>query len=472
MDCDVIVVGAGLSGLAAAFRVSRRGLKVEVLEAGPRPGGVIGSVRRDGMVYETGSNIGLDTSPVINRILAEAGIRGERVEARAQAKKFYVLRDGRLVALPRSPGAALSSRFLSFGGKLRLLAEPWIWPAPAATEESVASFVRRRLGSEVLDYVFEPLVAVAYAGDPERLSMAAALPRLASLERRVGGLTAGALLGPARRGPGQAAALTRAPGFSFKGGMQTLTDGLARNLPVTCGARVKALRRQQDLWAVEFERRGETFTRLAQAVILAVPADVAARLTETLAPATAAALAAIPYAPLATVSLAYRRVDLGHPLDAGGYLAPRVEASPLLGCLFASSVFDGRAPADKVVLTCLLGGVRAPAMLAASDGELEAVVAGEVERRLGAKASPLWTAVTRWPRAIPQYTLGHGERIAAVLRAESALPGLFFCANYRGGVSMADCATHGDTLGGRVADWVRQADNTPLRDSLLSAGGY
>jgi len=445
---DVVVVGAGISGLATAFHLQRRGHTVCVLEAASRAGGVIGSHRRDGVLYETGPNSTLDTTPLIGELLDAAGIAAERLDATAAAAKRYVLRGGRLVPLPTSPGAFLVTPLFSLGAKLALAREPFVAPAPPDREETVAAFVRRRLGAEFLDYAIEPFVAGIYAGDPERLSVQAAFPRLHALEQRYRSLIRGQILGARERAREREQAKNTASSFSFRNGMQTLPDALARALRgLETGVRVLRLARDDDgVFTVE----GERSDARARAVVLAVPADAAAGLARQLAPAAAQALDAIPYSPVAVVASAYRRADVKHALDGFGFLSPRKEGRAILGTLFSSSMFDGRAPDDTVLLTTFVGGARNPELARASPDEIVMAVDRELAALLGA-ASPLWREVVQWPRAIPQYTLGHLGRIAALEQAEAAVPGLFFRSNYRGGVSVGDCIKSADVAAAAVS---------------------
>jgi oxygen-dependent protoporphyrinogen oxidase len=224
IGADVIVIGGGLSGLAAALGAKQRGASVEVLEAAPRPGGTIGTIHRDAALYETGPNSALDTTPLIDALLDATGIRAERIAPAPVAATRFIVRNGRLVPLPMSPAALIGSRAFSLAAKLRLAAEPFIARSPAASEESVATFVRRRLGREFVDYAVDPFVGGIYAGDPERLSLAAAFPRLHALEQRYGSLLRGqiAVAREARRS-GETPR-NKAQSFSFRNGMQTLTD--------------------------------------------------------------------------------------------------------------------------------------------------------------------------------------------------------------------------------------------------------
>jgi oxygen-dependent protoporphyrinogen oxidase len=436
---DVLVVGAGISGLVAAFRLHRGGRRVAVVEAATRAGGVIGSRRREGFLYEAGPNSALDTTPLIGALLRDAGVAEERREASAVAAKRFVVREGRPMALPTSPAAFLATRVFSLRAKLRLAREPFIRRAPPETDETVAAFVRRRLGDEFLDYAIEPFVAGVYAGDPERLSVRAAFPRLHALEQRYGSLIRGQVLGARERGRSRDRAKNVASSFSFRSGMQTLPDVLARALPaLELGVRATRVDRIEGGFRVTGEQAGVPRSWQARAVLVATPAEAAAGLLRDLAPAASSALGAIPYAPVASVATAYARADVAHPLDGFGFLAPRKEDRPILGTLFSSSMFEERAPEGAVLLTSFVGGERDPALACAAPARIAAIVARELRDLLGA-GTPLWQEVVQWPRAIPQYTVGHLDRMAVVERAEREIPGLYLRANYRDGVSVGDC---------------------------------
>lgn len=453
MGIDVLVIGGGLSGLVTAYRAKRAGLAVAVFEARPKPGGVIGSERRAGALFERGPNSGLDTTPLINAMLGDLGIAAERVDGSKASSKRYVVRGGRLIPLPMSPGAFLRTPLFSFGAKVRLFAEPFIAKSPPDKEESIAQFVRRRLGPEFLDYAIEPFVAGIYAGDPEILSVPAAFPRLHALEQRYGGLIKGAILGARERKKNADKAKNAASSFSFREGMQTLTDALARAIGnVDCEVNVRRVERRPDgSFVVAGERFGVAFERAASAVVVATPAYAAAEIVRDLAPVAAGALREIPYPPVTVVASAYRRREILHPLDGFGFLAPAKERPAVLGTLFSSTMFENRAPSEVAVLTTFVGGRRNPELATAGDAEVRSAVQSELSRLLGVGAEPMWSEITRWTRAIPQYTMGHLERIAQVEEAERTLPGLYFCANYRGGVSIGDCVKAGHATADRLA---------------------
>lgn len=493
-DSDVIVIGGGLTGLAAAFDLTLRGLAVEVIEADAQPGGVIRSRRvalPDGEVLvEAGPNSATDSDPAVGALIDALDLAAQRVDVAVPAQRRYLLRAGRLQAAPAGPLSFIATPLFSARAKWALLTEPFVPPRPAAAadvDESVASFITRRLGREWLDYAVEPLLGGIYAGDPARMSMAATLPQLARWEAQHGSLLRGALAqwwaqrrsGP--RGvdrdthpdshtqtdtPGSTQARARSTSFSFRAGLQTLTDALARQLPrVLCAARVDRLQREGDRFTVNVERQGERFTRRARAVLLAVPAHEAARLAAPLGAAgavAAAALAQIEAPPVATVSVALARAQIAHPLDGFGFLAPRVEQSAVLGTLFASTMFAGRAPADMALLTSFVGGRRdAPAALAPDAQLIERVCASHAQL-LGMRGAPLATLVQRWPRAIPQTDLGHHERLAAVDALEAALPGVTWAGAWRDGASIAQCIAGARTRAARVAAQV-PATRLPAR---------
>jgi oxygen-dependent protoporphyrinogen oxidase len=333
----------------------------------------------------------------------------------------------------------------SAAAKLALLREPFVAASPVQADESIAAFVRRRLGREFLDFAIDPFVAGIYAGDPEQISVRAAFPKLHALEQRWGSLIRGQILGARERRRQQESAKNSARSFSFAGGMQQLTDALAAALgPIEFGARATRIERDAaGIFTVHAGRQGAPHAWCARALVLATPADTTAALLREHAADAAAALDAIAYAPVATVATAYAAADVAHALDGFGCLVPRKERRRVLGVLFSSSMFDGRAPAGQVLLTTFVGGQRQPELPAMPDDKIAALVHAEHVALLGVRAPPRFQAVTRWPRAIPQYTLGHLERIARVQAARQRLPGLHFCANWTGGVAVGDCIRNG-----------------------------
>lgn len=452
LEVDVLVVGAGLSGLSCAWALSRAGCRVQVLEAAPQPGGVIASFVRDGCLVERGPNTALDAPGRMEALIDALGLQSQRLWASAAAQKRYIVRGGQPVAVPDSLGSFVRTPLFSAAAKRRLLGAPFRRAAAVGQEETVADFVRRRLGPEVLDYAVDPIVGGIFAADPERTALRAAFPKLHAIEQRWAAWPRRPPADvPAAGVPAQRPARRRGPArsFSFVGGLQQLTDTLAAAIGrVSFDVPVTGIEpRTGGGWWVQARGGGQTERWRAQHLVLAVPAATASMLLRPWAADAAQALAAIDYAPMATVATAYRRTDVAHPLDGFGCLVPRREGRQVLGVLFSNRMFPDRAPADTVLLTAFVGGMRQPELTQLPEPELIARVHAEQTALLGLSGRPLWSSVTHWPHALPQYTLGHLDRIARVAAAEAALPGLRLCGNWRGGVSIADCVHNGLSLG-------------------------
>lgn len=442
----VAVLGAGVTGLTTAWQLQRRGIPVVVFEAGPAVGGVIQSVRDGEWLRETGPNSLFESSPEIRGILSALGLDSRRLEASPAAARRYVVRDGRLVALPASPLQFAASPLLSLPAKLRILGEPFIRRAPAESDESVADFVTRRLGAEFLDYIVNPFVAGIYAGDPRELSVRQAFPKLHALEQAHGSLARGSL---ARR---NASGGPRGAMVSFPDGLGEIPQALARALgyAVRLNHRAVRLARTGSNWQVTYSADGLQGQEAFSAVICTLPPARIAELIWTDAPpATALAeLKNIEQPPVASVFLGFRRENVVHPLDGFGMLTPAVEHRRILGTLFSSTLFPGRAPAGHVALTTFVGGTRQPDYASLKDRELLAIVRGELAALLGVQGEPVVAHVQRWPRAIPQYGVGYQRFKDACLQAELSAPGLFIGGTCCDGVSLSNCLAAGERLAG------------------------
>lgn len=456
IDADVIVVGGGISGLASAWGMQQQGARVLVLEAGAQAGGCIGTAREQGCLLESGPNSALETTPLISPMLDALGIAGERIPASPRSRNRYVVRNGHLHALPLSPLAFLTSPLFSVRAKLRLLREPFLPRGSADAEESVAAFVRRRLGDEFLDYAINPFVGGVYAGDPQALSVGAAFPRLRELEQGYGSLMRGQLFGAIARRRDPEKSKQSAPMFTFRAGMQTLTDALARRLDrAEFGRELTGIAVEGENFALEAVGAGVRSAYRARAVVLAIPAWAAAPLMAPLAADAAAALAGIPYPPVAVVHSTYCHGAIAHALDGFGMLVPQVENRRILGTIFSSSLFAERAPEGRHLLTAFIGGARQPELARLDEAEIAGIAQAEYTALLGISANPEFIRVRRWARAIPQYNIGHAARIGRLEQAERDLPGLFFCANYRGGVSVGDCIKSADRTVNAVRAFLR-----------------
>ncbi len=449
---EVAVIGAGVTGLTLAHLLDRQGIPVRVYEAQSRPGGAIRTSHEGGFLIEHGPNSAQDTTPLLHQLFAGLGIADQLEYASPAAKNRYVVRGGKLHAVPLGPPALLGTRLFSGAAKLRLLVEPFVRRSDPEQDEDLAHFVERRLGREFLDYAIDPFVSGVFAGLPEKLSVRSAFPRLWELEQRYGSLIKGAILGARERRKRQDQSKQSAQSFSFKEGLQTLTNALVRALgdKVHTGTPLQVLRQTPEGFALELANHPEVVR--ARAVVLTIPAHGYEGL-ELGFDCTAArqALAQIYYPPVAVVFCGYRRNPMDHPLDGFGFLVPRRENRQILGSLWNSSLFGGRAPEGGLALTVFVGGSRQPEHALWPEDKLLGVVAEELKELLGLQERPDHQALFRWPRAIPQYQVGHQRLMEAVEACERQHPGLYLGGNFRGGISVADCVKSAHTLADRVA---------------------
>ena len=445
---NIVIVGAGISGLAAAWFLHRKGFTVRVLEARDRVGGVIDTESVDGYLIERGPNSTMQKpggpDDALGRIVAQIGLTDRLLEAAPAARKRFVMRGRRLMALPGSPAGGIATKLFSWPAKLRLLAEPFI--GRARNEETIAEFVTRRLGREFLDYAIAPFISGVYAGDPAALSVRAAVAKIYALERDHGSLIRGAI---AMRKLGKGAGMPAGRLVSFDRGMAVLPAAIAEALPagtVETGCRVDALIRDGDVWKVRYGGPDGSKEVAARHVLLAVPAGATADLVGPLAPQAAALLRSIPYAPIVSAGLGYGREQVGHPLDGFGFLVPRVEGVRTLGGLFSSTLFPGRAPDGRVLLTAFIGGTLDPEAVDLDDEALAGLVGADLAAALGIEGDPSPVRLSRYQAAIPQYTMGHLDRVAGIDEQLASLPGLHLRASWRDGVAVSDCIRNAEKL--------------------------
>jgi oxygen-dependent protoporphyrinogen oxidase len=436
MSPRTVVVGAGLSGLSAAWALERSGREVVVLEGSPRAGGAVRTLFQDRFLLEVGPNT-VRPAAELWQLIDELGLSGEVLLADARAPR-YVDFGGVLHPLPMSPGSLVRSKLLTGGGKWRLLSEPFRRPAPRP-DESVRDFVTRRLGPEAADRLVEPFVGGIFAGSASRLSASAAFPSLVRWEREHGSLLKGAIAGRRSKPPGPP---TPRGLVSFREGLETLPRTLAGRLG-------PAFRPGCDVAAVEPRAGGgwtvhaATGPVEADRVFLATPAYRAAAVVAGFAPEAARALSAVPHPPLAVLHLSWPEQALARPLSGFGHLVCPDPGRRILGAVWSSSLFAGRAPSGRVLLTVFMGGTRDPGALELSDEQLAGLAARDLESEGLVRGAPQVVLLTRWEKAIPQYERGHEERIATLAAAEARWPGLRFLGNYRGGISVADVIRSG-----------------------------
>jgi oxygen-dependent protoporphyrinogen oxidase len=460
----IAIVGGGISGLAVAWALHERRqrqadgppLEVVVLEGEARPGGKILSERVDGFLCEWGPNGFLDREPATLELCRALGLGEQLLPATAAFGKRYIYRAGRLHVAAAHPLRFLASGLLPWRGKLRLLREPWVAarPAEATDDESVLAFAARRIGPVAARVLIDPMQSGIYAGDPARLSVASCFPRVVEIERQYGSLIRGLVAVKRerrRRGAGPSGA---APGAgpsghltSLRPGLQLLPDTLAERLGdiVRRGQRVERLARSADGEAWVLHRRGQA-PLTADVLILACPAHAAATLLDGVDETLATLLRQIDYAPLAVVALGYRREQVRHPLDGFGFLAARGEGLRLLGTLWDSTIFGDRAPTDHVLLRAMVGGARDREAADLPPATLATAAHEALRPLLGIDGAPALAEAVIHRRAIPQYNVGHRDRVARLAAQLTRHPGLILAGNALHGVGINDCARNATTV--------------------------
>jgi len=460
----VLVVGGGIAGLSAAYGLAESAASRDsptqctLVEAAPRLGGKILTEQVGGFVIEGGPDSFLSQKPWGVELCRRLGLADRVIGTNPDRRKTYVYSKGRLEELPEGLalgvptrlGPFLGSGLLSWKGKLRLGAELLIPRRRERGDESLSSFFRRRLGDEALERIIEPLMTGIYAGDADNLSIQATFPRFPEMERQAGSIVR-ALLG-SRRHRRQISNLSPTPFVTLQGGLSEMVQALTArlgHLRLLTGHRVRAVRASGVPLGYEVLIEG-TGPVAVDALILASPAYDAASLLEPLDGKLAALLRGIPYASTATISLGFRRQDFSHRLDGYGFVVPRIEGRALLAVTWTSSKWSHRAPDDTVLLRAYVGGAGREAVLGQSDSGLESLVRAELRAVMGVTEVPVLARVYRWPRAMPQYLVGHLERLAAIDEQLARWPGLFLTgAGYRG-VGIPDCIRDGLNTAERV----------------------
>jgi protoporphyrinogen/coproporphyrinogen III oxidase len=435
LHIPALIVGAGISGLVCAHALRKAGVDALLIEASGRPGGLIHSDRRDGYLLEYGPQSFSGTAPLL-ALCSELDVESEIVKAPPHAPR-YVLVDGVLQRVPLSPPAFLASNLVSARTKWAIARDVFGKSQAPEQDESVGAFVRRKFSAELLDRLVGPFVSGVYAGDPERLSLRSSFPMLYEAEKRRGSVIRGMMTKPGKE-PRQRPTL-----LSFRDGTETLRRALSARLGDGLRLNARVIRVLPNGTGASFrvtvQTSGQEETILADHLLLAIPADVAGKLLRELNPAFDLLLGAIEYAPVAVVSLGYRRSDVGHPLTGFGFLVPRTAGLRVLGTVWNSSLFAGRAPDGHVLLTSFVGGATDPQAASLQAEELSTLVHREIAPPLAISQAPSFSNVTMYPRALPQYNLGYAERLAALETQRANFPNLWLAGNYLRGPSIGAC---------------------------------
>jgi len=455
---QALIVGAGISGLTTAFALRKAGIDARIVDGASRPGGLIQSVRRDGYLVECGPQ-SFSGNASLTSICRDLEILDRRILADSKAPRF-VLINGALEKVPLGPGLLVSP--LMGGGTRTALFRDVIGRSEAPdSDESVASFIRRKFSPTLLDRLVGPFVSGIYAGDPEKLSLRAAFPILYEAEQTSGSVLRGLLkvmkARKAKRGPLPREKPTLQ---TFREGNDTLVRALAEKLgaylsleaevisirPLDPGREPKTPRFRVGLHTPSGAESLET-----ERLVLAVPTDRAGKLLAPLGRAFESQLRTVDYSGVAVVSLGYRKEDVGHPLDGFGFLVPRSSGLTVLGTVWNSSLFPGRAPGHHVLLTSFVGGATNPDATKQPADQLVALVHREIKPLMQLREGPVFSNVSVWPRALPQYNLGHTARMAAINNCRADFPGLYLTGNYLNGPAIGACVEQAL----KVADEIR-----------------
>ncbi len=462
---QVAVIGAGISGLSCAHRLRQLGVSVLVLESQQRGGGLVGTIEHDGFLFETGPQSFLCTKPILE-LIRTLNIEGDLLQSNPRAPR-YIYKSKRLYAVPMSPPAVLTSSLLSFGSRFRVISEPFRRTRPPSPEESVADFVRRKFGQEILEYLVAPFVSGVYAGDPEFLSLRSAFPALDEWERQHGSVIRGAMNSrKADSGP--------RPGLcSFRGGMKTLTESLTRSLDAAFvpGVHTDSIERNASGpgFTVRFTQGGQREELRVQSVVVSTPAYVSGHIVEGLSANLAKSLLGITYAPVAVISHGYKRQQVANSLIGFGVLIPRKEGLRTLGTVWNSSLFPGCAPTDSVLLTSFVGGATDPEIVHEDPDEINSVVEEEISGILEISGAPVAKQISRYEKGLPQYNLGHAHNLEKINEELANVPGLFLTGNYWIGPALGNCVEAGSRTAESAQAYLSGGKSTASAKSEIPA---
>jgi protoporphyrinogen/coproporphyrinogen III oxidase len=462
---SVAIIGGGITGLTAGFTLHRQGIPVTLYEASDRAGGVIRSLSENGFMAEFGPNTILETSPKIAQLVRDAGLESRRLDPDPRAGARYVVRYQRPIEMPGSLPGFLTTKLFTPRAKLAVLREPFVPARRDGAEESIAEFVVRRLCQEFLDHAIDALVAGVYAGDPYKLSVQHAFPKLAQLEAQYGSLIKGQIFGAAERRKRGEIAKDRAPKFSFDDGLQVLPDTLSARLgeSLRLNTSVARLTQMPGGWSLDLAGpRGRETARHSAVIYAGTAPHLAGLLVESSPPLDFSIFSEVRYPPVAAAVLGFRREDVAHPCQGFGALVPKIEGLKILGTIFSSALFPNRAPAGHLTLTTYVGGERYPELALLPTDQLVDLVCEDLRVLFGVRGRPVFQHVVVYPKAIPQYNVGYGRFKRLLDEAEATTPGLFFAGHYRDGVSLGDSIVSGVNIAGRAGSFLSPAPASRL----------
>jgi oxygen-dependent protoporphyrinogen oxidase len=448
---DVVIIGAGIAGLTAAYTLKKAGYRVLVLEKNPRVGGLIQTHQDQGYLCEMGPNTFLPSAKPLLNLVNKLGLESELIQNPDDHNRRYIFKNGRLQELVMHPLKFLKSPILSWRGKLRLLWEPFAKGPPTDTDESVADFISRRLGGEVLSSLVDPMVTGIIAGDTRQLSMAATFPKLAAMEKNHK-----SLFGAMRARRKNPKTKSKIGLLGFKSGMNAVCTALANVLKddIVLEAQVEKIVQHPDRhWEIRFQQKNGTFVQAAPTLLIATPAYTAAALLAPLNTDIVTPLSAIPYVPVTVAHVGYRARDV-NAVPGFGFLIPRSEKIRLLGVIWSSQIFQNRAPTDHLLMTTMYGGAADSEIAELSDNDMVRLLESDLQKTMGIAARPSYLNIRRHTRAIPQYTIGHLNRIDHIETILTSHPGLYLSGNYISGYSVSDTIQNATQAATKAAEYL------------------
>lgn len=451
---NIVIIGAGISGLSTAIFLKERGVNSLIIEKSTTPGGVLTSIKEGGFTMDFASNSTLEKNIHIAELIEYLDIKDEVLTANRESKSRIILRNNTLHTLA-GPLSLIMTKLISWRGKFRVLKEPFIKVKRDGSDESVADFVSRRLGKELLDYVLNPVISGIFAGDPKELSLKAAYSNMQDMELQHGSIIAGSVAKILSKSKSSEPKPSRAM-LSFKEGMQQLTDSAYRKIEdqIETEATVTSITKSGSGYVVTYKKGDELFNVTTKRVITTTPAYITSKLISQMAKEVSSPLCSsldsIKYPPVMVLNLGYRVEDIAKKLDSFGFLIPESEKKSFLGAIWSSTIFKNRAPEGRALFTIFIGGSRNSDILSKEREELIREVKSDFESIMGIEGEAIMQKDKVWPKAIPQYNIGHLQIVDEINQFQNNYPGITISGNYIGGNAVADCINHAYSVASKV----------------------
>lgn len=455
----ITIIGAGISGLATAYWLKKNDYDVTILEMNDDAGGAMITEHEDCFLTDFGPNSGLETTPLIRQIVEELELDDEMIYSNPEANKRYILKNEELIPLPMSPASFLGTKLFSPAAKLRLFLEPFIGRSNDGYYQSIAEFVRRRLGREFLDYAIDPFVSGVFAGDPNKLSVKSAFPKLYRLEEKYGGLIKGMFLGARERKRSAEKSKQNAKMFTFRSGMQifpiTIADWLGNS--VHYNTTVNSVEKNATGYIISYTENGTDKSVDSDIVFSTAPAHITAGIFNSIDKNLSEQINSVYYPPVKVLYAGYKKSQINRPLDGFGFLIPSKEKRNFLGAIWSSVIFPNRAPEDSASFTIFIGGARTPEVFD-NHSNINEIVLSDFQKIMKIEGNPVFIKEYKWDKAIPQYNLGHIETDNFIEKFELHNPGIFLGGNYKGGISVGDCVKNSEINYQKIKEFINKGE--------------